>query len=395
VSSLPRTVIALGWVSLLTDLSSEMIYPLLPVFLTGVLGAGPAVLGLIEGVAEASASFLKVVSGFWSDRLRKRKPLVLAGYGISSCCRPLIGLATSWVGVLGLRFADRVGKGLRTSPRDALIADTVDSTARGKAFGFQRSMDHAGAVLGPLVAAALLSLGMEIRGVFLLAAVPALAVIGTILLGVREDPRADPAEGAAPAHPEAGKLSPGFLRLLSAVVLFTLGNSADAFLILRLAEVGVPASRVALLWSAHHVVKMASTYFLGQLSDRLGRRPLLLAGWLFYAAVYAGFAFSATPAALTAWFLAYGLYFGLAEPVERAWAADLSSAGVRGRTYGLYHGAAGAAALPASLLFGLLWNAFGAPTAFLAGATMALAASVLLVRVPETPSHQSELGIHN
>jgi MFS family permease len=381
-SRLPRTVLALGAVSLLTDLSSEMIYPLLPVFLAGVLGAGPAALGVIEGLAESTASLLKIASGYWTDRSGRRKPLVLFGYSVSGLCRPLIGLAPSWPWVLGLRFGDRVGKGLRTSPRDALIADSVDPDERGAAFGFHRSMDHAGAVLGPLVAAGLLALGLSLRQVFLLAAVPAAAVVVAIIAAV-PDPRP-----LAPAR-EPGRgiqgtsLSPGFKRLLAAVVLFTLGNSTDAFLLLRLAQAGLGASTVALLWSAHHVVKMAATYLGGRASDRLGRRLPLLAGWVYYAATYAGFAWAPTAGWTVALFLAYGVYYGLTEPVERAWAADLAPAGLRGRAYGLYHGAVGLAALPASLLFGFLWNAFGAPTAFLTGAGLALAAALCLAAVPE------------
>ncbi len=379
-SRLPRTVIALGWVSLLTDLSSEMIYPLLPVFLTGVLGAGAAALGVIEGVAEATASVLKVVSGYWSDRVRRRKPLVLAGYAAAGAARPLIGLATSWVGVLGLRFADRVGKGVRTSPRDALIADTVDPARRGRAFGFHRAMDHAGAVAGPVAAAGLLALGMPLRGVFLLAAVPAAAVILVIVKGVREPAAPAPRPPAEPGV--AGSMEPGFGRLLAALVVFTLGNSTDAFLLLRLTDVGVPAAGVALLWSAHHAVKMGANLLGGRLADRAGRRPALLGAWALYAAVYAGFALAEAPAVLVTLFLAYGAYFGLAEPAERAWAADLAPRGLRGRAYGLYHGAVGLAALPASLGFGLLWKAFGAPAAFATGAALALAAAALLLAVP-------------
>jgi MFS family permease len=376
-------VLALGWVSLLTDLSSEMIYPLLPAFLATVLGAGAVALGAIEGLAEATASLLKVASGFWADRVRRRKPLVLAGYGLSGACRPLIGLAAAWPHVLALRFGDRVGKGLRTSPRDALIADAVSPSERGSAFGFHRAMDHAGAVLGPLVASALIALGLPLRGVFLLAAVPAVAVVLTLLWGVREQQA--PARPPQPARgdPGAWTVSPTFRRFLAALVLFTLGNSTDAFLLLRLTGAGISPSGVALLWSAHHVVKMVSTYFGGRLSDRTGRKPLVLGGWLWYAAVYAGFAFAASPRALVILFLAYGLYFGLSEPVERAWAADLSSQNHRGKAYGLYHGAVGVAALPASLLFGLLWMTWGAPAAFLTGAVLAAGAGALLSTVPE------------
>lgn len=381
---LPRTVVALGLVSLLTDLSSEMIYPLLPAFLTVVLGAGAASLGVIEGVAETTASLLKVASGYAADRWKRRKPLVLLGYGLSGACRPLIGAAASWVGVLGLRFGDRVGKGLRTSPRDALIADAVPPERRGAAYGFHRSMDHAGAVLGPLVAAGLLALGVPLRWVFLLSVIPAIAVVAVILRGVAEAPPEEPPTGSPPplheSEPQA--LPPGFRKLLLAVFVFTLGNSTDAFLLLRLSDAGVSASSVALLWSAHHVVKMLGTFFGGRASDRLGRRTLLLAGWFYYAGVYAGFAALQSSGLLILLFLAYGLYYGLTEPVERAWAADLAPQGLRGRAFGLFHGGIGLAALPASVLFGILWKTFGPGAAFLSGAGLALVASLLLLTVP-------------
>ena len=379
---LPATVVALGVVSLLSDLSSEMIYPLLPVFLTTVLGAGPQALGLIEGVAESTASLLKVISGRWSDRARRRKPLVVAGYSLAGAVRPLIGLATGWSAVLLLRFADRVGKGLRTSPRDALIADATPPPQRGEAFGLQRSLDHAGAVVGPLVAAALLALaGLSLRAVFLLAVIPAVAVVVVLVGWVREAPRgasAAPAKGAR-AWRELGR--PMHV-VLAALLLFTLGNSTDAFLLLRLSDAGVSAAGVALLWSAFHVVKMLSTYVGGRVSDRLGRRPMVVAGWSVYAAVYLAFALVSSPAAMIATFLAYGLYYGLTEPAERAWVADLAPPHLRGTAFGLYHGVIGLAALPASVLFGLLWQRLGAPVAFLTGAGLALAATVVLTLVP-------------
>jgi MFS family permease len=376
--TLPATVVALGVVSLLTDLSSEMIYPLLPVFLTTVLGAGPQALGLIEGVAESAASLLKVVSGRWSDRARRRKPLVVAGYSLAGAMRPLIGLAAGWPTVLLLRFADRVGKGLRTSPRDALIADATPPAQRGEAFGLQRSLDHAGAVAGPLVAAALLTFaGLSLRAVFLLAAVPAVAVVGVLVAWVREAPRGTV---GAPANIIGAwrELGRSFHVVLAALLLFTLGNSTDAFLLLRLSNSGVSPAGVALLWSAFHVVKMISAYACGRASDRLGRRRMVIAGWSVYAAVYLAFAVVGSRPAVIATFLAYGLYYGLTEPVERAWVADLAPPQLRGTAFGLYHGVIGLAALPASLLFGILWQRFGAPAAFFTGAALAAGASVLL-----------------
>ncbi len=356
-----------------------MIYPLLPVFLGAALGAGPAALGLIEGIAESTAALLKVVSGRLSDRARRRVPWVLAGYTLAGAARPLIGLAAAWPAVLGLRFADRVGKGLRTSPRDALLAEVTPPERRGEAFGFQRALDHAGAVLGPLVAAGLLLVpGMDMRHVFLLAALPAALVVIILLLAVREPhPRQSPTQ-TAPSNPR--RLGAPLRWVLTAVVVFTLGNSTDAFLLLRLADAGVTPAWVALLWSLLHVVKMTTAYLGGRLSDRLGRRPLVLAGWTWYAAVYLAFALVGQAAILIAVFLAYGVYFGLTEPAEKAWVAELAPAEMRGTAFGAYHGAVGLAALPASAAFGVLWHSFGAPAAFLTGAALAgIAAAMLAV----------------
>jgi len=381
-AGLPRTVIALGLVSFFTDLSSEMIYPLLPVFLAGVLGAGALSLGVIEGVAESTAALLKIASGLWSDRARRRKPLVLAGYSLSGLARPLIGLAAAWPFVLAMRFADRVGKGLRTTPRDALIADAVNPALRGRAYGLHRAMDHAGAVVGPLVAAGLLALGgVSLRHVFLLAALPGAVVVFLIVGGVREHRPAAPA--GTPAAPAAGwrDLSGDFRRLLAALVVFTLGNSTDAFLLLHLSGRGVAAPMIAVLWSLHHVVKMIATYAGGRLADRAGRRGPVLAGWLIYAGVYLAFALVKSPAGLAGIFLGYGVVFGLTEPAEKAWVADLVPARLRGTAFGFYHGSIGLAALPASLVFGLIWQRWGVAAAFGAGALLALAASALLLRV--------------
>lgn len=383
---IPPTVIALGLVSLFTDLSSEMIYPLLPVFLSGVLGAGAIALGVIEGVAESTAAFLKVFSGLWTDRLSRRKPLVLAGYGLSSVVRPLIGVAASWPFVLVMRFADRVGKGVRTSPRDALIADVTPLEHRGAAFGLHRSMDHAGAVVGPLVAVGLLSIGVSLRSVFLLSALPAAAVVTVLALGVRESPvsRARTAKPSSTAG-RRGDLGRDFKMLLAALIVFTLGNSTDAFLLLRLSNAGIPAASVAALWSLHHAIKMTSAYVGGRFSDRVGRRRSVLCGWLVYAAVYLAFGMVHSPTAMIVVFLAYGLYFGLTEPAERAWIADLVPENLRGTAFGYYHGAVGIAALPASVLFGFVWHSLGASTAFVMGAVLAVLASVLLTRVRPEP----------
>ena len=380
--SLDEGVRALGWVSFLTDVASEMIYPLLPSFLTRTLGAGPAVLGLIEGVAESTASVTKVVSGWWSDRTARRKPLVVAGYSIAAVARPLVGLASSWVQVLAIRFTDRVGKGIRTAPRDALIADLVPSGSRGKAFGLQRAMDNAGAMVGPLVASALLYFWIhQERTVFLLALAPGLAGVALLIWRVPERARAAARRPSSDASKPAHMPSP-FWIVIAIFVLFTLANSTDAFLLLRAQQAGVPLWQVPLLWAFLQGVKAASGVPGGMLSDRFGRAAALILGWLVYAAAYAGFAIVSSAGVLWAVFALYGLFYGLTEGAERALVADLVPAPARGRAFGLFHGAVGIAALPASVLFGLWWKLFGSTAAFGIGAALALlsAAALFLYR---------------
>ena len=383
---LPRTVIALSLVSLLTDVSSEMIYPLIPTFLATTLGASALAVGAIEGTAESVASALKFASGWWSDRLRRRKPLVVAGYLLASVLRPLVGVAQGAGQVFAIRVGDRIGKGIRTAPRDALLADSVAPSQRGAAFGFHRAADHLGAVVGPLVAFALMSwAGVSLRVVFLLAAIPA-ALAMVVLIGmVREEDRAAPAQGAAPERDRiAGdmaadaRLGGRFAAYLGVLLLFTLGNSTDAFLLLRARALGVETAMLPVLWAALHVVKAAASTPAGALSDRVGRRGLIVAGWLVYSATYVGFAVA--EGAWAAWllFLAYGVFFGLTEGVEKALVADLVPAVARGRAFGWYNLAIGVGALPASLLFGVVWDARGAPAAFLLGAALSAVAAVLL-----------------
>ena len=389
--SIPPTVVALGAASLLTDLSSEMIYPLLPLFLSTVLGAGPLYLGLIEGVAEAVASILKILSGIWTDRTARRKPIILLGYGISGAMRPLIGLAGGWTAVFGLRLLDRVGKGIRTSPRDTLIADAVPPEHRGAAYGFHRMMDHAGAVMGPLVAAALIAwAGLSLRSVFLCAAIPAAMVMVVLALFVKEParPQTNTSPHAVFSLKPWREFAPAFKWVMLALFVFTLGNSSDAFILLLLGNAGIPPAGIAVLWSIHHVVKMVSSYAGGVLSDKFGRRALVLAGWAAYAACYLGFALIESQAALVALFLAYGICFGLMEPSEKAWVAELAPARLRGTAIGYYHGIVGMGSLPAGLIFGGVWHAFGAPAAFGMGAALAFVGSAILlaVRTPRQPA---------
>lgn len=376
-------MIALGFVSFFTDLSSEMIYPLLPAFLVTVLGAGAVALGTIEGIAESTAAVLKVFSGRWADRMAKRKPLIVSGYALSGLVRPMIGLAVSWPFVVALRFADRIGKGIRSSPRDALIADVTPSERLGAAYGLHRAMDHGGAVVGPLVAAGLLFIpGIGLREVFLLAAVPAAIVMVLLVAAVKEPNERPIASGPAPSLLEGWRATqPPFRKLLLAVIVFTLGNSTDAFLLLRLTDVGFAPAAVAVLWSLHHGVKMGANLYGGQLSDRVSRRALIGTGWLLYAAIYLGFGLTTNGATLVGLFLLYGVYFGLTEPVERAWIATLAPTESRGGAFGFFHGAVGLTALPASLLFGALYTTAGPLTAFATGSALALLATILLMRV--------------
>jgi MFS family permease len=373
---LPSAIYAIGFTSLLNDASSEMIFPLLPVFLSSVLGAGAATLGVIEGTADAAASLLKLASGALSDRMGRRKPLVVGGYALASLIRPLIAFAHTAGTVLAIRVTDRVGKGLRASPRDALIADAAPPELHGRAFGVHEAMDHAGAVVGPLVAYLLLAMGLGLRSVFLLSALPAAVACLVVVVFVREA-RSRPSQPVA-AAPAVPILSRPFLGYLLATILFALGNSSDAFLLLRVHDAGLPTQAAPLLWALHHVVKSTTSAKAGELADRLGRRRALAAGWITYAAIYAGFAFARSGWSIASLFVVYGLHFALVGGAQKALVADLVPAEARARGFGLYHMCVGLAALPASLLFGLLYQRLGAATAFLTGAGLALAAVVLL-----------------
>jgi len=401
---LPPTVVALGAVSFLTDFASEMIYPLLPVFLTTTLGAGAVTLGVVEGAAESTAALLKLVSGWLSDRARRRKPLVVGGYALAALVRPLIGLAQAAWQVLAVRVADRVGKGLRTSPRDALIGDVADSGSRGRAFGFHRAADHAGALVGPLVAFALLHwVGLGPRSVFLWAAVPGALSVLVVVVWVREpatrSERRTADDGTARGENESGAVTWALLRrsaglmprpfwaYLAFLFLFTLGNSADAFLLLRAVRLGVAPEVVPLLWSLLHLVKSLASTPGGMLSDRWGRRGPIVAGWLLYAGVYLGFGLARQSWQVWTLFGVYGLFFALTEGAERAFVADLVPTARRGAAFGWFYLAVGVGALPASVLFGAAWHALGPLAAFALGAGLALvAAAGLLTVVPGAPA---------
>ena len=376
---LSKNVWSLGWVSLFNDISSEMIYPLLPLFLTQVLGAGVIFVGLIEGIAESVSSFLKLFSGWFSDRFRRRKRIILLGYSLASITRPFMGLATSAYHVLFLRFFDRIGKGVRASPRDALLSQSCDGDERGKAFGFQRAMDHAGAMAGPLIATLLLStLRLDLRTVFILSIVPAFFCIWVLFRGVTD------IVGEQAATRPIGDLrwnawNKKFKYFLLIVTLFTLGNSSDAFLLLRARDLGIDIVSIPILWFFFHLSKTAFSVPGGALSDRMGRRGVMILAWTIYGLVYLGFAFASKPYHIWLLFFIYGLFFGLSEGTERAWVADLVEESKRGTAYGAYNFSIGMAALPASLLMGFLWKTIGVQWAFTFGAMMALIAALLAI----------------
>ena len=406
--------------SFATDSASEAIYPLLPFFLTRVLGAGAVSLGIVEGAAEAANSVLKILSGRLADRSRTKRPIVIAGYALSSAVRPLIALAESWTHVFTVRLVDRIGKGIRGAPRDAMLATWATRSTRGKVYGFHRAMDHAGAVVGPAVASLfLLFYPGEYRTLFALTIIPgAIAVL--LIFFVREDVVA----GSGRTNPGAGQHEPreyvasGFLgapkprggegrsrtvalsggspsgteplprqlKLFMVVLtLFMLGNSTDAFLLLKLTDVAGGVQYVPLMWSALHIVKATVSIVGGSWSDRIGRRAVIASGWLVYAAVYAGFAISSSLTALLSWFLVYGFYFGFAEGTEKALVADLAPPSRRGFAFGVYTAVQGLGALTASVVFGVLWSTAGPAAAFGFGAVLALVATALLFIVIEAP----------
>ncbi len=391
---LPRNVFAVGVVSLLNDISSEIIYPLLPLFLYSTLGASAKAIGLIEGTAESISSLLKLFSGHLSDRIGKRKLLVVSGYGVANIVRPMLAFASNWHQVLVIRLTDRVGKGIRSAPRDALIADAVDEHQRGLAFGFHRAMDHFGAVIGPLIGYALVYLLVvnresptrtEFGRLFLLASIPGLAAVLVAIFFMRESRHVHKSTVQRPRLTLSLQGFDGnFKRFLLIVALFTLSNSSDGFLILRARDAGVSVAAIPLLWAALHTTKVISSLIGGDLSDRMGRRRLILSGWLLYAAVYAGFAFVSSSQWAWALFLVYGIYFGLAEGAEKALVADLVRPEQRGTAFGLYNLAFGITVLPASLLMGTLWDWRGPATAFLVSAAIGVTSAALLLTVRTT-----------
>lgn len=383
---LSRNVFVFGFVSLLNDWSSEITVRILPLFLANVLGVKTTVIGLIEGVADSTATFLKMFSGWFSDKWGKRKPLVLAGYALSSLSKPLFYFANTWPFVLVLRFLDRVGKGVRTSPKDALIADSTEADRQGRAFGYSRAMDPLGAVLGLLTAAALIALGAHVvktmtmatfRMLVLLAAGPALIGVLLVVLFIRD--QAASGEKRKPPRLSLKGYDRRFKTFLAITVVFTLGNSSDAFLILRAQQIGLSLVEILVLLALFNLLTALVAVPAGILSDRIGRTRIIIAGWLIYGAVYLGFAFVTRAWQIWGLYILYGAYYGATEGVGKALVADVVTASEkRGTAFGLYNAAVGISALPASFIAGLLWQKWGPAAPFLFGAALSLAAVAAL-----------------
>ncbi|MFA6328764.1 MAG: MFS transporter [Candidatus Micrarchaeia archaeon] len=387
LSGIKQNVLVLGAVSFLTDVSSEMIFPILPVFLTAFLGAGKEIIGLIEGIADSAASLLDIFIGYWSDSSGKRRQFVIAGYGLSSFSKLGIAFATAWPMVLVFRGVERVGKSIRTSPRDAIIASSSSKGARGMAFGLHRAMDTLGAVVGPAIAYVMLSwMGSTeagYRAVFYAAIIPAFLAVAAIWLFVRE-PRAK----AAPSGKDKAKklgfwqklrlLPPGYMRFLKVSCLFSLAYFSFALLIVRANEIGISTENILLLYILYNAVYMLSSIPIGKLSDRLGRKPIIVASFLFYAAICMGFIFAGELWQVAALFALYGLFVAADESVNKAYLSDMVPEKQRGIALGAYNSAVGAVYLPASVLFGALWAAWGAAAAFGAAAAIAAVSGVAM-----------------
>ncbi|MDP2682657.1 MAG: MFS transporter [Deltaproteobacteria bacterium] len=372
----PKNVFAAGLVSLFMDISSEMIYPILPIFLTTVLGASKSTIGIIEGIAESTASILKIFSGWLSDRLGKRKLLMGIGYGVSVLSRPIMATAGNWTDVLAARFVDRFGKGVRTAPRDAIIADSVENNNLGKAFGFHRSMDTLGAVIGPGIAFFVLAMFMNnFRLVFWLSLIPGIIAVCLIIFFITEKRHAR--EGAKLPKLTFKDFNGDFRRYILVITVFSIGNSSDAFLILRAESLGIPKEFIPVVYLAFNLIYSISSMPMGILADKIGTRKMVAFSFIFYSGIYAGLAFATGKLHIIALFILYGLFKGMSEGTQRAYLASIAPPERKATAFGIYHMAVGIALLPASIVAGALWDKIGPEAAFLYGTVTGLLAFIL------------------
>ncbi len=403
VKKLPRNVWAVGFTSLFMDISSEMVLNILPLFLANVLGVQTSIIGLIEGIAEATSSILKMFSGWLSDKLGGRKWLAVAGYGLSALSKPFFYIASSWGLIAGVRWVDRIGKGIRTAPRDALVADSTTKETRGLAFGFNRAMDKAGAVLGLLIAALVVWLAQAntlelskntFQKIVLISLVPSFLAVLSIAIGAKDVAVKGQREAPKISLKKMGKPFSTFLVIVS---IFTLGNSADTFLILRAQNLGISVTGILIMLAVYNLVVTLIATPAGSLSDKIGRRRLIIGGWLLYALIYFGFGLAQTAWQVWLLYITYGLYFGLAFGTANAMVADLVPENMRGTAYGTYHAVIGLMAFPSSFIAGILWqgignwSGFGPSMPFFFGGTMALIAAILMAfwmpkELPEKPA---------
>ena len=380
-----RNIFLLGLVSLFTDLSSQMIFPLIPLYLVSVIGTGALVVGICEGAAETTASLIKVFSGYWSDRLKKRKPFVFIGYSLSAVTKPLFALARAWPLVLAIRMIERVGKGIRSAPRDAIVAESVDRSVRGKAYGFHRAMDGLGSVLGALLAFILLSTTNSDYGrIFLLAGIPGIAAVLFILF-IREPERTQGQQVRTTSMRVSFRALPANLRLLIvAASVFYLGHFGYAFLLLRAKDIGLTDQTAVLLYVLFYVVYVIAAIPAGILSDRVGRKPVLMASYLIFAIVSLGLIFTTSLHSVLPFFAIYGMSFAMFDSVQRAYVVDFAPEHLRATALGTFHAAVGLVALPGGYIAGMLWDKIGPEATFVYGLALAVVSSLLLLSVKPT-----------
>lgn len=381
-NGLTRNILILGLVSLLTDLSSQMVFPLIPLFLTTILGANAYVVGMVEGAAETTASLLKVASGYWSDKVKKRKYFILFGYALSSITKPLFALAQVWGFVLFIRVVERIGKGLRSAPRDALVAESCDESVRGKAYGFNRAMDGVGSVLGALLAFLLLP-HFGYRKIFLFAFAPSIIAVLVILFIQEKNNPVQPAAKEPPLKLSFKALPSNLKRFIIISSIFSLGHFGYAFLLLKAHKIGLSDDKAILLYVLFYSVYTLCSVPFGILSDKIGRKPVLLIGYLIFALTSLGLIFTSTPYALMIAFFAYGVFYALIDGAQRAFVADLAPKHLKATSLGFFHTAIGLVALPGGFIAGILWDQISPESTFMYGLALSLISVGLFIFVQE------------